>query len=415
MSEPSIVSSPIDPFFEFVPDGEWNACVGLQGSDVNYVDGYMEAARELAAAVIDKRLIASRDTLAMPILYNCRHAIELSLKFAIERLYRIGMLATEHPVNHDILSHWHHLRDGGIGDAKLVQLIAELEPFVTSLAGIDEDGQQLRYARTREGAQSLGGIAVINLPLIRHSIDQLSAILDHIKYRVFDLEEERATGTHTGECSRSDLEEIARIVGPHATWRDASFDEKKRLVMDRFGLSSRKFSAALGTIRASRPLAALVELETDLAYVSDEKAIGALELWAKAHPIRKENPKELGTDYFNRDRRRMKEHAHAMQELIGGIQALLSLEELSDLETLFYIGRDGVSGEHYQEKLTNTIAAQRLADPYGTIHHIMSKSNLLDCVCTGAVAAGRPSLSEKLKLIRRPEEQSVGVEDAHLD
>ena len=50
-------------------------------------DGYIEAALELASAVLDKKLVASRDTLAMPILYNGRHALELSLKFAINRLH----------------------------------------------------------------------------------------------------------------------------------------------------------------------------------------------------------------------------------------------------------------------------------------------------------------------------------------
>lgn len=157
---------PIDPFFEVIPDGQWNACVGIQGSAENYIDGYIEAARELVAAVIDKRLLSSRDTLIMPILYNCRHAVELSLKYTIDRLHVMGVIAQGHPVNHDIMSHWVHLRDAKVGDAALRATIADLEPFVTSLAAIDDDGQELRYAETRDGARSLGGIAVVNLPLI---------------------------------------------------------------------------------------------------------------------------------------------------------------------------------------------------------------------------------------------------------
>ena len=62
-----------DPFFETVNDGEWNACIGKQGDEINYVEGYMEAAQLLADTLIAKKLYGSRDTLAMPILYNARH------------------------------------------------------------------------------------------------------------------------------------------------------------------------------------------------------------------------------------------------------------------------------------------------------------------------------------------------------
>lgn len=49
-----------EPFFEAIEDGEWNACVGVQGTAFAYVDGYLEAARILAAAVIDDELMGMR-------------------------------------------------------------------------------------------------------------------------------------------------------------------------------------------------------------------------------------------------------------------------------------------------------------------------------------------------------------------
>ncbi|WP_262267342.1 MULTISPECIES: DUF3775 domain-containing protein [Microvirga] len=391
----------IDPFFEVIADGEWNACVGVQGNALNYVDGYLEAARELIAAVIDKRLFASRDTLAMPILYNCRHALELSLKFAIDRLHRIEMIAATHPVNHDIHSHWQHLRSAGVGDAQLVRIIGELEPFVTSLAGIDEDGQELRYATNRDGGKSLGGIAIVNLPLIRHSIDAMSAILERLKNRLFDLEDERPTGTHTKECSRADLEEIARVLGDHATWCEPSFDEKKRQVMERFGLGSRKFSAAVDAIRRSRPLAAMVGLESELRYLSDDKAIAALELWAKAHPVKVYDPEDLGMDYFDRDWDKFREEARIAHELYQAVLELLTVEELADLQVLFYIGRDRIKGEHYDDHLERTIAEHQAAKTlWEGVHHLMSKTSLLDAAVDGAATVGRPSLGAKIRAIR---------------
>lgn len=392
----------IDPFFEEIHGTGWNACVGVQGSALNYADGYLEAARELIAAVIDKRLAGSRDTLAMPILYNCRHGLELALKLAIDRLHKMGMIGMTHPVNHDIQSHWQHLRDGEIGDARLNQLIGKLEPFVVSLAGIDEDGQELRYAANREGSRSLGNVAVVNLLLIRHSIDAMSAILEHVKLRLFDLEEERPTGTHTNECSRADLVVIASILGDHATWREASFEDKKREAMERFGLSSRKFSAAVSAIRKSRPLASLIGLESELGHLSDDKAIAALELWAKAHPIRPHDPEDLGIDYINLDAGRMREEARIACELNKAIMELLTLEEFADLEAVFYIGRGRVMGEHYQEHLSGTLKEHRaMHSRWGLVDHIMSKTDLLDSLAAGATTVGCPSLAGKLFNISR--------------
>jgi hypothetical protein len=389
-----------DPFFQIVHDGEWNACVGIQGDAENYVDGYIEAAQELVAAVIDKRMVASRDTLAMPILYNCRHALELALKFAIDRLHATGTIAELHPVNHDILAHWRHLRDAGVGDALVTQLVADLEPFVTSLAAVDEDGQELRYASNRKGQRSLGGIAVVNLPLIRRSIERMSRLLHQLKARVHDMERERATGSQTKECSRADLEVIAGMLGDHAKWCDSDFEERKARVRERFGLSSRKLSDAIRAIRNSRPLAARVGLETELKHLGDEKAVAVLERWAQAHPQHADSLDELGTDYFSCDWDKVA-HARQAVELDEAVLQLLNLEELSDLQVLFYVGRDQVYGEHYDEELTRTVTKHRTEKSLSrAIHHLMSKTNLLDAVADGARAVGRPTLAAKLPAIR---------------
>lgn len=231
-------ASVTDPFFEIIHDEQWNACIGIQGDEQNYVDGYIEAALELVAAVIDKKLLASRDTLVMPILFNGRHAIELSLKFAIKQLHAIGMIAQLHRPDHDILSHWTHMRDANVGDATVRRLVAELEPFVRSLANIDDDGQELRYAENRVGQKSLGERAIVNLLHIRTNLTTLDETLTALKERIIGLQQERSTGSHTKDCSRCDLQEIASMLGVHATWKDESFLEKKAAVQEKFCLSS---------------------------------------------------------------------------------------------------------------------------------------------------------------------------------
>lgn len=391
---------PVDPFFETIHDGQWNACVGVQGDEQNYVDGYIEAALELASAVIDKRLVASRDTLAMPILYNGRHALELSLKFAINRLHSMGAIKSTHVPNHDILSHWVHLRDAGVGDVALRQLIADLEPYVVSLAKIDDDGQELRYPTNRDGKKSLDTVAVVNLPHIRKSLEVMSGILTRLKYRIIDLADERGTGSYTKGCSREDLQSIARMLGDYSTWTESSFDNRKAAVREKFGLSSNKFSDAVNQIRGSRPLAALIGIETQLTYLTDEKAVFAIEEWIKAYPPRVHNPEDLGTDYFDRDWDKVVEHQRVTKELINAIMENLSDEELSDLEVLYYIGRGGEFGEHYDAMLADTLAKHKLAKSrWDGVYHIMTKANLVDNVIIGSRAVGRPSLADKLQAI----------------
>ncbi|ATG91421.1 hypothetical protein [Methylomonas koyamae] len=400
MIEPEAASA-VDPFFEIIHDGQWNACIGIQGNEQNYVDGYLEAALELASAVIDKGLVASRDTLAMPILYNARHAIELSLKFAINELHRMGVITTRHVPNHDILSHWRYLRDAGVGDTTLRSLITDLEPYVLSLAKIDDDGQELRYPTNQDGKKSLDSIAIVNLPHIRRSLGAMSDILTKLKYRIFDFGAERNTGAFTSECSRRDLRTIAGLLGDHASWVDDSFNDKKAIIRAQFGLSSNQFSRAVTQIRKSRPLAALVGLEASLEYLNDEKAVFALEQWAIAYPPVVEAKEELGIDYFDRDWEKVEQERRVTNELIDTIIANLSEEEISDLEVLFYLGRGREFGEHYDVMIKNTVAKHKLAKSrWESVYHIMTKANLLTNVSRGAEAAGRPSLATKLRTIR---------------
>jgi hypothetical protein len=398
-------SKAVDPFFETIYDGEWNACVGIQGDAENYVDGYLEAALELASAVIDKRLIGSRDTLAMPILYNCRHGLELSLKYSIDRLHKSGMLAQGFPANHDIDGHWQHLQSAGVaalGDASLRKTVSDLEPFVRSLAAIDDDGQELRYALNRDGQISLSDIAVINLQHVRNSIGKLSEILQRLKHRVQDIVEERLTGTHTSHCSRKDLEAIASFMGHQSAWNDDSFLEKKAEVMKQYGLSSRRFSDAIDAIRQSRPLAALIGQETGLKYISDEKAIDAMRLWVAGKPAIK-GGNGLGLDYFDRDFEKYREQGLRRKRLFESISALLTVQEFAEIQTLYYLGGDQVFGELHEGLLANTTSTFGETLTWAAVDHLLSRISVLDMVADGLVKAGRPSLARKLRELRPSE------------
>jgi HEPN domain-containing protein len=160
-----LVKDPLadDPFFRLPADSNWNACIGKQGTEENYLDGYIEAAVELVSTVIEKKMLEKRDTVALPILYNARHAVELALKFTIERLVAAGVLSSAPPRNHDIRAHLQLLSDADLGDEELRRQVRALEPFVASLSRIDDDGQELRYHLNRDEERSLSTYSLANL------------------------------------------------------------------------------------------------------------------------------------------------------------------------------------------------------------------------------------------------------------
>jgi Protein of unknown function (DUF3775) len=397
MTESNLRHDSFDPFFEVVPDSNWNACIGQQGEERNYIDGFMEAAIELVGAIFDKKLMSQRDTLVLPILYNARHAVELSLKFAINRLHNAGMIATCHPANHHIHSHWKHLHDSNLGDRSLRECIANLEPFVVSLAKIDDDGQELRYSENKAGQQSLASHAVANLRLIRCSLNALGEILKCLQRRVVVSVEERGTGSFTTRCSRQDLLNIAEMLPHHRDWCDFKFDQCKTAIKEKFGLSNGQFSKALGVLQSNREMKILIGLETGLMHLSDDHVILVVEEWRKRHPaIRAES--ELDMDIFAIDREAMDEYRQIANRANDVVFGTLSPDEIADLETLFYLGRDHTPSEYYEEDLKRTKRKNRCrSDVKQSVDRMMEKTNLLKALANGIAIVGRPSLAVDLK------------------
>lgn len=266
----------------------------MQGHELNYVEGYLEAAMALADTVLEKQLYEKRDTLVLLILYNARHAVELTQKFVIGALHAAGALAEGKPHDHDIEAHWRRLKDAAIGDEQLRSLILQCEPYIMSLARIDDDGQALRYPVRQGGEKSMADKALANIVVIRASLAALDKILSSLKNRTIDYVDERKTGTFAKECPRADIFAIAPVLPQKVDWTKPEFDTAKDAVRKHFDLSSRRFSAAVNIIKACRETKAIIGEETPLAHLEDQD----VEQWRKRHPA--DRPRsELGTDYFD--------------------------------------------------------------------------------------------------------------------
>ena len=391
-----------DPFFQVVHDGQWNACIGQQGDELNYVEGYLQAAQLLVDTLIEKELYGSRDTLAMPILYNARHGLELALKYTLRELAAIDMARErEGAVDHDVKSYWEHLSAQAVGDHRCRTLIAALEPFAQSLGKIDPDGQELRYFENRDRKQSLADYAVVHLPLIQASVAGLREILDQLVHRVFELEHEVAAGAKTNECSRSDLIQIAGIVGAKANWTEAAFLDRKAEARARFGLTSNGLSRALTVIQEARELKTLIGIETPLVYLSADALAEIAVRWLKTTPPAAADAEPTIIEAADIDFEELVHHGQAAAVLDRWALERLSVEEFADLQTIFYVGRDRLFGELYERVLERTVAAHRVQTcRIMLVHDILSKTNFIDGLIAGLRRVGQPTLATRIKLLQ---------------
>ena len=388
-----------DPFFRRSEDTMWNACIGPQGHEENYVDGYIEAAVLLADLVVAKELYISRDTLVLPILYNARHAIELSLKYAIKRLHAAGVLLEDAKANHDIDKHLGKINSARVGDYALRELFKRIGPYVKSLSAIDTDGQQLRYSRDQEGNKSLENRPLANLNVIRASLAELSRILQQLKNRIHSFCEENSTGTKTAICSRSDLEYIARELSAIKDRRDPAFAELKASVKERFGLGNKTFGDAVAVIEANPELAAYVGIESELEHLSDEQARFFVENWTRLHPPRHGEPKTriIPSSELRKIIMAMPSSTPVALELMRK----LSIIELADVETIYYLGRDSEMPEFYGKLLSSTKKEYEVAsNPIDKVQNLLSKTNFLTAFAKGLARLGRPRLAEELLATR---------------
>lgn len=398
MTEPDPYAD--DPFFKRIFDGGWNACIGRQGHEENYLDGYIEAAIELTDAIITKKMFDKRDTLVLPILYNARHAIELALKFATDRLLEAGIVKNDGiKRDHNIRAYWERLDRAEIGDEILRLTVAALKPFIDSVSRIDADGQELRYHKNRDDEASLANYSIANIKLIQHSLRDLEKLLSSLKYRIVEFATERRTGAYTSCCSRRDLFEIAHMMPARDQWRSQAFEDQKDKVKARFNISNSQFCVALNAIQKNREMAAILGIESDLLHLSDDDAFFVAGQWRRLHP-KQERDQEEGHElnYFDTTRLGgMQERTALYSEIINAIEKRLSPDAVADLETIFFLARDGIFTEAYCERVEQTRKNHAAAnEPTENIRHLVEKTNFLQCLLNGTKRLGRLQLANRL-------------------
>src|SRR5262249_17784361 len=99
--------------------------------------------------------------------------------------------------------------------------------------------------------------------------------------------------------------------------------------------------------------------------------------------------------------RTMAEYGKNRLAIVEAMRATLSFEEIADLETIFYIGRDAFPCEFYEKRLTTALRRQAVrGEVAASVNHLLSKTNLLEALARGAEILGRRNLAARLRALR---------------
>lgn len=178
----------------------------------------------------------------------------------------------------------------------------------------------------------------------------------------------------------------ARMMPLRKDWSTQAFSDQKENVKARFQLSNKQFSNALNMIQCNREMAAILGIENDLLYLTDDDVIWVVEQWRHIHPARAENDNG-GTilDYLAARRLEdITEQLDLFAQVTEVIKNRLSADALADLEAIFYVERDRIFTEYYPQRVVQAQKEHVVAnDPEQKISRLIEKTNLLQCLQRG--------------------------------
>lgn len=274
------------------------ACVGNNGGTysetIRY--GFRDAAYILFDGVVKDRK-CSEDELVYPIVYCCRHSIELSLKIAIENILQLQKHREEKYKNVSFpgelsdkvkktLAH-HSIEDldrvlkeiiAVIGDSRLESGYLDISVLLQDYF-FDDKGDAFRYARSLDQTPILAnnGIHSIAITTLEEKFRMIMEFFDYYLSDTYTIADEYSLGTFTKHLSRSDLEEIARELPQCDRWREPEFDDIRQRLRDKYNISGKELSEAITIIKEHLFFGSLIGEEHTIGGISDEE----LEIYAR--------------------------------------------------------------------------------------------------------------------------------------
>lgn len=339
-----------------------NACVGDNGqpSYSEYANGFSSAANLLIKSVLNAEGIRLPvDEYIYPICFNMRHSIELRIKQAIIDLKKIskhGRCIKEYNLegSHDIGSLWKYFVESSKKiDRRYESFTSTLDESITDIAKVDPTGQTFRYPFNNENRKHLTKVSVINVANLYSRFNKIESELNDMQRLNDELICEYSWETYTKKLSRADLESISPSLPNISTWGDDDFVSIKKEIRKKYSLSNNEFSKALNIIKDHIEFSYFVGLDKNLAYITEKTLCVFFECWNKEHEIEGRltssqsifHYSDFSPEKFIDD---LKISAQIDKENWDRISKELTIEEIAEVNALFYFARDKDYSERFE-------------------------------------------------------------------
>lgn len=145
-------------------------------TNYKYAKGYFLAVKCLYYELIsDKYIFAEKDQLCYPFLFNCRHAIEITIKGMLED----RKIAIE--FDHNLVSNWSKLEADiltNLRGSNIKKALRNTGSFVKAFNDFDSNSFKNRYPKTKNGNYVYKGNVVIDIKTICNNMTMFEKQMD---------------------------------------------------------------------------------------------------------------------------------------------------------------------------------------------------------------------------------------------
>lgn len=389
-----------------------NACVGENGNPqiIEYANGFAAAANLLIDQVInDESKTLYVDEFIYPICFNMRHALELHLKAAIEKITAIAELRRFRlpeiliASTHDLGNLWKYVKSNAdLLDKRYNSTLTKLDEYVNDIAEVDSTGQVFRYPFDTENRKHLVDVSIINVIVLKHRFNKLETLLSKLNELNEHLINEYACGSFTTKLSRPELFDIASKLPKRSQWGEAEFDIVKADLRKQYGLTSNDFCRALKVIQDHYEMSQHIDAVPPLAALTDNMLHVFFDQWVKLHDIDKKNRMEAdsdsGSEWETVVRNRSKER-EALEQWWSESGGLFSASPMAELNAIYYFPTGLPYSEHFilsRGKFNEKAAVYGQGGLKNDVFHLLRKTNAMSEILSSLLFLGQGNLVKSL-------------------
>lgn len=289
----------VNPFEKCIFPKSLRACVGnnsgvhVNSRDCSIIDGYKDAVQYMMEKICSQE--ATIDTLVYPILFCCRHSVELSLKVLLKNFIIIYKRKNNITTTDKFISDLHESLKGHNIETlvKSIDKIMFIDPEIEKVMSdikfykecisdyyFDIDGDSFRYTFKRNWKDTnLEDIRLIDLGVF---YEKYSYLMKNLDYLINDfsrwLDYQYRNQIFTKYLNRKQIEEISKLLPNINDWKSEDFRLKKQSICKQYNISNTELTNAIEIIKNHYKFCTNIGMEKKFKNIREEtfKNLGKL-------------------------------------------------------------------------------------------------------------------------------------------